>query len=128
MAVDREHLGAQPAKPAFWNDPRVRSIVYQLLTLVGVVLLVAYFAHNTIDNLRRHGIASGFSFLHKPAGFAIPQTLIDYGVTSPNARVFWVGLLNTILVSVIGIALATLLGFVIGLARLSTNWLVARLA
>jgi general L-amino acid transport system permease protein len=128
MAVDREHLGAQPAKPAFWNDPRVRSIVYQLLTLVGVVLLVAYVANNTIDNLRRHGIASGFSFLHKPAGFAIPQTLIDYGVTSPNARVFWVGLLNTILVSVIGIALATLLGFVIGLARLSTNWLVARLA
>jgi general L-amino acid transport system permease protein len=128
MAVDREHLGAAPAKPAPWNDPRVRSIVYQILTLVGVVALVAYFAHNTIDNLQRQGIASGFGFLHKPAGFAIPQTLIDYSVTSPNARVFWVGLLNTILVSAIGIALATVLGFVIGLSRLSTNWLVARLA
>ena len=128
MAVDREHWGAEPAKPAPWNDPRVRSIVYQILTLVGVVLLVAYFAHNTIINLQRQGIASGFGFLHKPAGFAIPQTLIDYTVMSPNARVFWVGLLNTILVSVVGITLATLLGFVIGLARLSTNWLVARLA
>ncbi len=128
MAIDREHLGAQPAKPAPWNDPRVRSIVYQILTLVAVGLLVAYFAHNTIVNLQRQGIASGFGFLHKSAGFAIPQTLIDYTVMSPNARVFWVGLLNTILVSVIGITLATLLGFVIGLARLSTNWLVARLA
>ncbi len=128
MALDREHLGAPPAKPAPWNDPRVRSIVYQILTLIGVGLLVAYFAHNTIVNLQRQGIASGFGFLNKPAGFAIPQTLIDYGVLSPNSRVFWVGLLNTILVAGIGITLATLLGFVIGLARLSTNWLVARLA
>jgi len=128
MAVDREYLGAEPAKPAPWNDPRVRSIVYQILTLVAVVLLVAYFAHNTIVNLQRQGIASGFGFLHKPAGFAIPQTLIDYSVLSSNGRVFWVGLLNTILVSAIGIALATVLGFVIGLARLSTNWLVARLS
>ncbi len=128
MAVDREHLGAQPAKPAPWNDPRVRSIVYQILTVIGVALLIGYFAHNTILNLQRQGIASGFGFLNKPAGFAIPQTLIDYGVLSPNGRVFWVGLLNTILVAGIGITLATLLGFVIGLARLSTNWLVARLA
>jgi general L-amino acid transport system permease protein len=128
MAVDREYLGTEPAKPAPWNDPRVRSIVYQILTLAAVVLLVAYFAHNTIVNLQRQGIASGFGFLHKPAGFAIPQTLIDYGVLSSNGRVFWVGLLNTILVSAIGIVLATVLGFVIGLARLSTNWLVARLA
>ncbi len=128
MAVDRDYLGAEPAKPAPWNDPRVRSIVYQILTVVGVVLLAAYFAHNTIINLQRQGIASGFGFLNKPAGFAIPQTLVDYGVLSPNSRVFLVGLLNTILVAVIGITLATLLGFVIGLARLSTNWLVARLA
>ncbi len=128
MAVNRERLGPTPAKPAPWNDPRVRAIVYQILTLVGVVLLAAYFAHNTIINLQRQGIASGFGFLNKPAGFAIPQALIDYTVTSPNARVFWVGLLNTLLVSAVGIVLATLLGFVVGLARLSTNWLVARLA
>ena len=88
----------------------------------------AYIIHNTIDNLDRQGIASGFGFLNKPAGFGIPQTLIEYSELSPNWRVFWVGLLNTMLVAVVGIVLATILGFVIGLARLSSNWLVARLA
>ncbi len=128
MAIEREYLGAKPAKPAPWNDPRMRAIVYQALTLIGVALLVAYLAHNTITNLQRQGIASGFGFLHKPAGFAIPQTLIPYSQLSPNSRVFWVGLLNTMLVAGVGIVLATLIGFAIGLARLSTNWLVARLA
>jgi general L-amino acid transport system permease protein len=128
MAVDREQLGTAPPKPAPWNDPRVRSVVYQILTLVGVVAFIAYLVHNTMLNLERQGIASGFGFLQKPAGFAISQTLIDYSPRSPNSRVFWVGLLNTILVAGVGIALATLLGFVMGLARLSRNWLVARLA
>ena len=128
MAVKPEGLGTAPASPPLWRDPRVRAIAYQLLTLVGVVAFAAYIIHNTMDNLSRQGIASGFGFLDKPAGFGIPQTLIEYKVTSPNWRVFWVGLLNTILVAGIGIALATVLGFVIGLARLSSNWLVARLA
>ncbi len=128
MAVKREHLGTPPAKPAPWNDPRVRSIVYQILTLAGVVLFFAYIVSNTMHNLDRQGIASGFGFLNKAAGFGISQTLVDYSETSPNARVFWIGLLNTLLVAALGITLATILGFVIGLARLSTNWLVARLA
>ena len=117
---------APPARPALWRDPRVRAIAYQVLTLVGVVAFAAYIIHNTIENLDRQGIASGFGFLNKPAGFGIPQTLIDYSELSPNWRVFWVGLLNTMLVAVVGIVLATILGFVIGLARLSSNWLVAR--
>jgi general L-amino acid transport system permease protein len=128
MAVDREQLGTSPPRPAPWNDPRVRSVVYQILTLVGVVAFVAYLVHNTMVNLERQGIASGFGFLHKPAGFAISQHLIDYSERSPNSQVFWVGLLNTILVAGIGIVLATLIGFVMGLARLSKNWLVSRLA
>jgi general L-amino acid transport system permease protein len=128
MAIKPERLGTVPASPPLWRDPRVRAIAYQLLTLLGVVAFAAYIIHNTMDNLSRQGIASGFGFLDKPAGFGIPQTLIEYNVTSPNWRVFWVGLLNTILVAGIGIALATILGFVIGLARLSANWLVARLA
>ena len=128
MAIKRERLGTAPASYALWRDPRVRAIVYQVLTLVGVVAFAAYIIHNTIDNLDRQGIASGFGFLNKPAGFGIPQTLIEYNELSPNWRVFWVGLLNTIVVAVVGIALATILGFVIGLARLSSNWLVARLA
>ena len=106
----------------------MRAIVYQDTTLVGVMAFAAYIIHNTMDNLSRQGIASGFGFLSQPAGFGIPQTLIEYSELSPNARVFWVGLLNTLLVAVVGIALATILGFVIGLARLSSNWLVARLA
>jgi general L-amino acid transport system permease protein len=128
MAIKRERLGTAPASPPLWRDPRVRAIVYQILTLVGVVGFAAYIVHNTIDNLSRQGIASGFGFLRQPAGFAIPQALIDYSELSSNGRVFWVGLLNTVLVAAIGIVLATILGFVIGLARLSSNWLIARLA
>src|SRR5918995_3180651 len=128
MAIEREPLGTARTSPALWRDPRVRAIAYQVLTLLGVVLFFGYIVHNTIENLDRQGIASGFGFLNKPAGFGIPQTLIDYNELSPNSRVFWVGLLNTILVAAIGIALATVLGFAIGLARLSSNWLVARLA
>ena len=128
MVTQREQLGTPPARPALWNDPRVRAVVYQVLTLAAVVLFCAYIVNNTLNNLERQGIASGFGFLDKAAGFGIPQTLIDYTERSPNARVFWIGLLNTILVASIGIVLATILGFVIGLARLSSNWLVARLA
>jgi general L-amino acid transport system permease protein len=128
MAIRREGLGSAPAAPALWRDPRVRAIAYQILTLLGVVAFAAYIINNTMDNLARQGIASGFGFLDKPAGFGIPQSLIAYTELSPNWRVFWVGLLNTILVAGIGIALATVLGFLIGLARLSSNWLVARLA
>jgi general L-amino acid transport system permease protein len=128
MAIERERLDTAPARSALWRDPRVRAIAYQVLTLLGVILFAAYIINNTMDNLSRQGIASGFGFLDKPAGFAIPQTLIEYNELSPNWRVFWVGLLNTILVAVIGIAAATVLGFAVGLARLSSNWLVARLA
>ena len=128
MAIRREGRGSAPAAPALWRNPRVRAVAYQILTLLGVVAFAAYIINNTMDNLDRQGIASGFGFLDKPAGFGIPQSLIAYNELSPNWRVFWVGLLNTILVAGIGIALATVLGFVIGLARLSSNWLVARLA
>ncbi|HLT00677.1 MAG TPA: amino acid ABC transporter permease [Geminicoccaceae bacterium] len=128
MATKREQLGSAPASSALWRDPRVRAIAFQVLTLLGVILFFGFIVNNTINNLERQGIASGFGFLDKPAGFGIPLTLIEYNELSPNSRVFWVGLLNTVLVAVIGIALATVLGFTIGLARLSANWLVARLA
>jgi len=128
MAIGREPLGTAPASPALWRDPRARAIAYQVLTLLGVIAFAAYIINNTMANLDRQGIASGFGFLDKPAGFGIPQSLIEYNELSPNWRVFWVGLLNTILVAGFGIALATILGFAVGLARLSSNWLVARLA
>ena len=77
MAIKRERLGTAPASPPLWRDPRVRAIFYQILTLVGVMAFAAYIIHNTMDNLSRQGIASGFGFLRQPAGFGIPQTLID---------------------------------------------------
>jgi general L-amino acid transport system permease protein len=128
MAMERQFLGAKPARPAPWRDPRVRSIVFQALTVIVVVLLVAYFVDNTLTNLRRQGIAAGFGFLDRTAGFDIGFSLIPYSAVSTYGRAFWVGLLNTLLVSALGVVLATILGFVIGLARLSSNWLISRLA
>jgi general L-amino acid transport system permease protein len=128
MAVERQFLGAKPARPAPWRDPRVRSIIFQAVTVIVVVLLVAYFVDNTLTNLRRQGIAAGFRFLDRTAGFDIGFSLIPYSAVSTYGRAFWVGLLNTLLVSALGVVLATIFGFVIGLARLSTNWLIARLA
>jgi general L-amino acid transport system permease protein len=128
VATERHFVGTTPSRPAPWRDPRVRSIVYQALTLILFVALVVYLVHNTVANIQRQGIAAGFGFLDKTSGFDIGFTLIDYSAVSTYGRAFWVGLLNTLLVSAIGIVLATIVGLVIGLARLSTNWLVARLA
>ncbi|MGA8615594.1 MAG: amino acid ABC transporter permease [Xanthobacteraceae bacterium] len=100
------------------------------VVLVAVVCGLAYAAFvNAADNLARAHIASGFRFWDNTAGFDISQTLIAYSVsTSTFGRAFWVGLLNTLLVAGVGIVLATVLGFVIAIAQLSRNWLVARLA
>lgn len=117
-----------PVKPPFWNNPRVRAILFQAIALAATVAFGLYIFDNTQANLRRLGIASGFAFLSSTAGFDILQSLIPYSATSSYGRVFWVALLNTLLVSALGIILATLLGFVIGVARLSRNWLISRLA
>ncbi len=128
MAVERQFLGTKPARPAPWRDPRVRAFVYQALTLLAVVLVVAFIVDNTLTNLRRQGIAAGFGFLDRTAGFDISFSLIQYSPVSTYGRAFVVGLLNTLVVAALGILLATMLGFIVGLARLSGNWLVARLA
>jgi len=113
---------------AFWNDPRFRSIFFQLLLFAFIVGFVWYLAANTIANRDRQGIASGFGFLHSTAGFGIIMSLVDYSEESTYGRAFLVGLLNTILMSGLGIFFATIIGFVIGIARLSTNWLISRMA
>src|SRR5690606_38325356 len=83
---------------------------------------------NVAHNLEAQGIASGFGFLARTAGFDISQTLIPYSNTMSYGRVFWVGLANTLLVAGLGIVLATIIGFIVGAARLSRNWLIAKLA
>ncbi|SHO66271.1 general L-amino acid transport system permease protein [Pseudoxanthobacter soli DSM 19599] len=110
------------------NDPKIRGLFFQIV-LIGLVVAVAYIGiSNAVANLRAQNIASGFGFWDRPAGFAISQTLIDYSPASSYGRAFFVGLLNTLLVGAVGIVLATILGFVVGIARLSPNWLLSRIA
>ncbi|WP_442595689.1 amino acid ABC transporter permease [Parapusillimonas sp. JC17] len=111
-----------------WNDPGTRSLVYQALVLGLVGLGVWYLVSNTLHNLSVRNISTGFDFLHREAGFAIGESIIDYTPADTYGRAIWVGILNTLRVSVLGIVLATLLGTVLGIARLSRNWLVSRVA
>ncbi|HPF58564.1 MAG TPA: amino acid ABC transporter permease [Candidatus Competibacteraceae bacterium] len=123
-----EQAASLPPKPPFWNDPHIRAIVFQAVALIAAIAFGWRIFDNTQDNLSRLGIASGFDFLSSSAGFDIIQTLIPYSAASSYGQVFWVALLNTLLVSALGIIFATLLGFIIGVARLSKNWLIAKLA
>jgi general L-amino acid transport system permease protein len=118
---------AKPKTPLLYN-PKVRGVAYQVLLCALIVFLVWGAVSNAIENLARARIASGFGFWETTAGFDISQTLISYSTVSTYGRAFWVGLLNTLLVAILGIAFATVLGFAIGIARLSRNWLVARFA
>jgi len=128
MSIDLP-AGSPPARVAFYNDPKVRSLAYQVALCAAVGFLIYVAAHNAITNLERAHIASGFGFWHQTAGFDISQTLIQYSSQgSTYGRAFWVGLLNTLLVAGLGIIFATILGFVIGIARLSKNWLVSKAA
>lgn len=112
----------------FLYRPEVRRLVYQI-TLLALVAYAGYWVvSNVIDNLRRQNIASGFEFLGRTSGFDVSQSLIAYSNASTYGRAFWVGLLNTLLVAVLGILGATVIGFIVGVARLSSNWLVAKLA
>ncbi|MCY4035053.1 MAG: amino acid ABC transporter permease, partial [Hyphomicrobiales bacterium] len=113
---------------SWWRNPQMRGVFFQLLTLVIVVWVGWAVADNTIQNLNRLNITSGYGFLEDTAGFSINFSLVDYSEESSYARALLVGFLNTVLCALLGIAIATILGFVIGIARLSNNWIIARLA
>jgi general L-amino acid transport system permease protein len=117
------------AKRWSWlNDHRARGLIYQAL-LLGFIGTLAWGAiYNAAINMRARGIPTGFGFWDDIAGFDINLHLINYSNLSTYGQAFWVGLLNTLLIAVICIPLATLLGFVIGVARLSPNWLLSRFA
>jgi general L-amino acid transport system permease protein len=113
----------------FHRDPKLRGLLLQALLCAAIGLLAYAAIHNAAENLARAKIASGFGFWDVAAGFDISQTLIDYSSqTSTYGRAFWVGLLNTLLVAGLGIVFATVIGFTVGIARLSKNFLVERLA
>ena len=117
------------AKPAsLLNSPRFRAIVAQVTLLAILGAFFYYIIHNTLANMEARGISTGFAFLSEKSGFGILQTLIPYSEDSSYGATFIVGLLNTLLVSAMGIVAASFLGFFIGIARLSKNWLISKIA
>ncbi|MGB1270543.1 MAG: amino acid ABC transporter permease [Endozoicomonas sp.] len=111
-----------------WRNATWRALFMQVGVVVIVLTLGIWVFNNTMNNLEHRGISTGFGFLSQEAGFGILQSLVAYDESHSYGRTYVVGILNTLLVSVLGIALATVLGFMVGIARLSSNWLLARLA
>jgi general L-amino acid transport system permease protein len=128
QSIQPSYSSPQAEKIPFWHDSEKRAIIYQIGVALAVALLGYYLISNTIHNLERQSIATGFGFLQKEAAFEIGESLIPYSAANNYARALLVGMLNTLLVSFIGIILTVLLGTIIGIARLSSNWLVAKLA
>src|SRR6202047_1594996 len=118
----------RPRRPPPWNAPRTRGIFYQVLFVAVLAALGAFLVHNTLVNLRRQNIASGFGFLDHEAAFGIGESLIAYSPADTYVRAFLVGVAHTLYVSALGIVLATVLGTVMGIARLSRNWLIRKRA
>jgi general L-amino acid transport system permease protein len=121
--------GGRNGGSSWINDPKTRSIVFQVALVVLVVALVAWLANNTMTNMARLGTRFSYSYLGENAGYPISPALIEYSVSASSyGRALVVGLLNTLLAAGIGLVLATILGFIIGIARLSSNWLIAKIA
>jgi len=116
------------AKTSFWHDPDRLAVFYQALALAVVILVGYYLFTNTLTNLERQNIATGFGFFGKEAAFEIGESLISYSAADTYARALLAGVLNTLKVAVIGIILTVVLGTIVGIARLSSNWLVSRTA
>ncbi|NOY12716.1 MAG: ABC transporter permease subunit [Deltaproteobacteria bacterium] len=118
----------QSAAIPFWRDEAKRAIVFQIVALLLVAGAGYYLYSNTQENLARQSIATGFSFFDKEASFEIGESLIKYSAEDTYFRALLVGALNTVKVSFIGIVLTIILGTIVGIARLSSNWLMAKLS
>lgn len=121
-------MSTEEPKIPLWRDERVLQIVGQAVTVVILIAIVAYFGNNLVINYQRLGLDFGFGFLERSSNFGIGDTAVPYTPTDPYLKALLVGLLNSLRVMVVGIILATVLGIVIGIARLSDNWLVRNLA
>ena len=126
MAVTDISMGR--ARTSLLYDPKARGLVFQAIMLVALVAFVWWIIGNTAENLKRSNIASGFDFLNGRAGFDLAQTPVAFTSDSTYFDALVVGLLNTVIVSVLGIITAVALGFMIGVGRLSRNWLVRKLS
>ncbi|MGQ7845628.1 amino acid ABC transporter permease [Granulosicoccus sp. 3-233] len=129
MAKNSDNSALAAPAPSFWRDPEKRAIVYQALVLAFIAWLLYSIINNTATNMESRGLASGFGFLTSSAGFGIISTpFVPYSEDSSYFTVFLVGLVNTIIIAFVGCVLALLLGFIVGIARLSSNWLVQKIA
>lgn len=114
-------------KTYFWNDQKTRAILYQVFTAAAVAFIGYYLISNVQENMAKQSIASGFGFIEKEAAFEIGESLIKYSAADSYGRALFVGVLNTLKVSLVGIILTTILGTIIGVATLSKNWLISKL-
>ncbi len=128
MSSDISDRAEDSSKVSIWNDPKARGIFFQVILVAVISYLVWALVDNTIRNLEARKIASGFGFLNTTASFGINQTLIQYSEASSYGKVFVIGLLNTLLVAGVGVFFATLIGFAVGIMRLSKNWVIAKIA
>ncbi len=127
MAASDIDVGpARSAGTSLIYDPRFRSLAFQIALIALLAIGVWWIAENTIDNLRRSNISTGFGFLRGRAGFDISDRLVDYSSDSSYGRALVVGILNTLLVAACGVVTATVLGFLVGVGRLSNNWLIRK--
>lgn len=129
-AADPRLLRAPPKRGIrlSWADERFRSIIWQILVVGVVVGIVWWLVRNTAHNLEVRRIATGWGFLSREAGLPVAESLIPYSPTDTYARALMVGVLNTLKIAVVGVVLATIIGTLIGIARLSKNWLLSRIA
>lgn len=129
MAVTDASSGQDKPKVRLLNDPKFRAIIFQALLLALIAWVVWGMISNAAHNLQKAGIASGFGFLSNPAGFGLNfSPFIDFEEVSSYLTVYFVGLQNTLILAVIGVILATVLGFLVGVASLSTNWVISKMA
>ena len=128
MALADARTGSgEPPKVSLLYNPALRSTVYQVVTLVVIVAAFWYAWHNAVQNLARANMTAGFGFLNSRAGFDIAQRLIAYSSDSTYFRALQVGLINTLVIAAAGVVTATIVGLLVGIGRLSHNWLIARL-
>jgi general L-amino acid transport system permease protein len=128
MTVQSQAIEGTGERVALMRDPKTRGLIIQIVLIIAITAFAAWLVSNTMENLTRSKIASGFGFLNYRAGFDIGQVPIDYTANSTYGHALVVGIVNTILVSVAGIILATIVGFIVGIARLSRNYLLRGLA
>jgi general L-amino acid transport system permease protein len=112
----------------FWRDRKVRDVLWQALATVGLVVVVVFFVRNASDNMVKAGIASGFQFLWRDSGIEVPFNITGYKPSDTILALLWTGIVNTLLVSAAAVVVATVVGFTVGLMRLSNNWLLSTLA